>query len=216
LYSTDFDPAVSGIFAQGTSLRPLTAQSWEGGMKLDLLDRKLSLTANGFYIDQKNVITQTTFVLSEQIGEQRAQGAELAATGRLTDQWSIIANYAYVDSRYVEAGFPEQTGNRARGVPYNNANIWTRYNVIQDRCQTLGAALGMVYVGNRPGDIIDSFSLDPYTRWDAGVYYQRGLLTASLYFENIFNIHYDTGSINNLAVFPGAPATVRALVGLKF
>jgi len=216
LFSTSFDPATSGIFAPGTTLRPQTGQSWEGGMKLDLLDRKLSITATGFYIDQKDVVTQTTSILSEQVGEQRSQGAEVAAVGRLTSQWSIIANYAYVDSRYIEAGFPEQTGNRARGVPFNNANIWTRYNLLQDCHRTLGAALGMVYVGDRPGDIIDSFSLGSYTRWDAGLYYQRGSLTASLYFENIFNVNYDTGSINNLEVFPGAPFTVRALVGLKF
>jgi iron complex outermembrane receptor protein len=216
LYSTAFDPATSGIFAPGTTLRPETSQSWEGGIKLDLLDRKLSLTATGFWIDKQNVVTQFNQILSEQIGEQRSQGCELSAVGRLTDRWSIIANYAYVDSRIIQSAFPEQVGDRFRGVPFNNANLWTRYNVVQDCNRTLGAALGIVYVGNRPGDIIDSFSLGSYTRWDAGVYYQRGSLTASLYFENIFDRNYDTGSISNLEVFPGAPFTFRALVGWKF
>jgi iron complex outermembrane receptor protein len=216
LYSTSFDPATSGIFAPGTSLRPETSRSWEGGFKADLLDKKLSVSGTGFYIQKENVVTQFNSILSEQIGAQRAQGCEFSAVGKLTDQLSIIANYAYVDSRILQSAFIEQIGDRFRGVPFNNANVWARYNVVQDCCQTIGAALGMVYVGDRPGDIIDSFSLPGYTRWDAGLYYTRGQLSASLYFENIFNKYYDTGSINNLEIFPGAPFTVRALVSVKF
>jgi iron complex outermembrane receptor protein len=215
-YSESFDPAASGIFLPGTQLRPETGRCGEGGIKADLLDKKLSLSATGFYIVKDNVVTQTGFIFSEQIGRQRSQGCELSMVGRLTDRWSVIANYAYIDSRILDSVVAAEIGQRFRDVPFNSANVWTRYNLLQDCHQTFGLALGMVYNGDRPGDLVDSFSLPGYVRWDAGMYYQRGRLNASLYFENIFDRTYYAGSLNDLAVFPGNAFTMRASVGITF
>jgi iron complex outermembrane receptor protein len=215
-YTESFDPAATGIFEPGTALRPETGKCGEGGVKLDLLDKHLSITAAGFSIVKDNVVTQKDFIFSTQIGRQRAQGAEVGMVGRITDQWSIIGNYAYVDSRILDAPLAAEVGQRFRGVPYNNANVWSRYNLIQNCCQSFGVAIGMVYVGNRPGDLYDSFLLPGYTRWDAGVYYTRGLFNASIYLENIFDRQYYVGSLNNLEIAPGNPFTLRALAGIKF
>jgi iron complex outermembrane receptor protein len=215
-YSASFEPAQSGIFLPGTQLRPEVGRSGEGGMKLDLLDKHLSLSATGFYVVQDNVVTQINQTFSEQIGRQRSQGAQLSAVGKLTDQWSVIANYAYIDSRILDAGLLSEVGQRFRGVPFNSANLWSRYNLLQDERRTFGVALGMVYVGERPGDLIDSFALGSYVRWDGGVYYQRGVLNASLYLENIGDRTYYAGSLNNLSVYPGNPFTLRAQLGVKF
>src|SRR5262249_2621393 len=153
---------------------------------------------------------------SSQIGRQRAQGAEVSLTGKLTDEWSIIANYAYVDSRILDSVVVAEIGQRFRNTPFNSANVWSRYNLIQTSCQTFGAAIGMIYVGDRPGDLVDSFSLPGYLRWDAGVYYKRNRLDASVYMENIFSQRYYAGAVNDLAVFPGNPFTLRARVGFTF
>ncbi len=128
----------------------------------------------------------------------------------------MIANYAYIDSRILDAGLLSEVGQRFRGVPFNSANLWSRYNLLQDERRTFGVALGMVYVGERPGDLIDSFALGSYVRWDGGVYYQRGVLNASLYLENIGDRTYYAGSLNNLSVYPGNPFTLRAQLGVKF
>jgi hypothetical protein len=37
-----------------------------------------------------------------------------------------------------------------------------------------------------------------------------------VYFENVFDRTYYAGSLNDLAVFPGNPFTLRASVQLKF
>jgi iron complex outermembrane recepter protein len=215
-YSESFDPAATGIFPAGFSLKPETGRDGEGGVKMELLDKKLSIIAAGFYIVKDNVVTQTSEIFSTQIGTQRSQGAEVGAVGRLTDYLSIIANYSYVDSRILNSEVQAEVGQRFRNSPFNNGNVWARYNVIQDRCRTLGAALGAVYVGSRPGDLFDSFTLPAYLRWDAGLYYQQDQLRASLYLENLFSERYYTGALNNLSVFPGAPFTLRATVSYNF
>jgi len=45
---------------------------------------------------------------------------------------------------------------------------------------------------------------------------KRGPISANLYFENIGDIEYYTGSESSLAVFPGAPFNVRGTVGLTY
>ena len=42
---------------------------------------------------------------------------EFGATGRLTDDWSIIASYAYLDSEVLESNTPSEVGNRLGNVP---------------------------------------------------------------------------------------------------
>ena len=36
-------------------------------------------------------------------GQQRVDGVEFGATGRLTDEWSIVAGYAYLDSEVTDS-----------------------------------------------------------------------------------------------------------------
>jgi len=218
-YSMSFDPPVSGIFANPQDIKPETGQIVEGGMRLELFSSRLTLTAAGFYITKHNVSEQdptTVLPVIIQVGEERSQGAELGAVGKITDWWSILANYAYVDARTLSDADPTFVGQRLPNAPFNNLNIWTRVNLIDNCCQTLGVGLGVVCQSSRPGDLQDSFSMPGFTRWDAGVFYRRGRLSANLYFENIFDVNYYTSAQNDLAVFPGAPFTMRATVGVKF
>jgi iron complex outermembrane receptor protein len=215
-YSLSFDPPPGGAFRNPTPLRPETGRIVEGGIKADLLNKQLSLTMAGFYIVKDNVTTADTFFFATQIGEQRAQGVEMSAVGKLTDRWSVIGNYAYIDSRILKEADPTLVGDRFRGIPFNNANLWTRYNLIQEACQTFGLGLGVVYNGDRPGDLGNSFNLPGYVRWDAGIYYKRNAFNAAVYFENIFDQRYYTGSVDSLTIYPGAPFTVRASIGVTF
>jgi iron complex outermembrane recepter protein len=101
-------------------------------------------------------------------------------------------------------------------VPLNSGNLWTRYNFLQRLEQTFGAAVGLVAVGGRPGDLANNFELPGYARWDAGLYYQRRQLTMSIYFENVFDIQYYKGSVSAFQVVPGAPFNVRGTLRWLF
>lgn len=161
-------------------------------------------------------VASNTFFFATQVGQQRSQGAEVAVVGKLTDAWSIIANYSYVDSHITKEADPTLVGNRFTNVPFNTANLWTRYNLINYDWENLGVGLGMVWVGDRPGDLQNSFSLPGYVRWDAGIFYRHNAFNSSLYFENIFDRTYYVGSVDQFTVFPGAPFTIRGTVGFTF
>jgi iron complex outermembrane receptor protein len=216
-YSESFDPGAGFVTASPTPPKPEIGRTYEAGIKADLLDKHLSLTFAGFHIIKDNVIEQDPITfLNIQIGQERSEGVEFTATGKLTEVWSIIANYTYLDTKVNQDANTAFVGQRILGVPYNTFNLWTRYNLIQNDDQTFGVAGGMVYNGKRIGDQANTFQLPDYARFDAGIYYTRHYWNAQVYFENIFDRRYYTGSLSNLEVFPGAPFTVKAQVGVTF
>ncbi len=216
-FSTSFNPPSGGAFLNANPLQPETGRSVEAGLKWDMFEQRLSLLASAYYTVKNNVTTQDSFFFATQLAEQRSQGFQMSLTGKITEAWSVIANYAYTDSRvFGGEALGIAGGTPFRGVPYNNVNIWSRYNLIDDGQQTLGVAVGLVYVGERVGDLQNTFTLPGYTRWDAGLYYKRGDFNSSLYLENIFDKRYYTSSVDQFTVYPGMPFNVRAMVGFTF
>src|SRR5262249_22779048 len=93
-YSQSFEPPVGGPFANPTVLRPETGETVEGGVKLDLFEKRLSLVASAYHTLKQNVVTQDTNFFLTEVGEIRSQGIELSAVGNITESLSVIANYA--------------------------------------------------------------------------------------------------------------------------
>ena len=81
---------------------PEKGRSYEVGGKLDLFGRKLQLTAalfrnerSNFRIASNDPIAPTIQVLD---GQSRVDGIALGASGNITPNWTVFANYTYLDS----------------------------------------------------------------------------------------------------------------------
>ncbi|MCL4201695.1 MAG: TonB-dependent siderophore receptor [Pirellulaceae bacterium] len=219
-YSRSFNPPTGqGLLFAGDPLRAELGESYEAGIKARLLD-ELVLHVAGFHVTRENApfLDTGAFPLPVflQVGEERSQGAEVELSGQVTERLSLLANYAYTDTRLTDPSTPLIFGQRQRNVPLNSGSLWSRYNVIDDGCQTLGLGLGLVYVDERTANLAANAFLPSYTRWDGGVYYQRGRLNALVYVENLFNLDYAASSSNELRVYPGSPFDVRAMAGWTF
>jgi iron complex outermembrane receptor protein len=212
-YSQSFTPPGGGIFLNPV-VKPILGQGHEAGIKTQILPN-LALNACGYRIMRFNDEFNTSSFAIQQVGEVRSQGADLNLIGSITDYWNVIGNYTYADARLFDAtqGF---NGQNARNVPFNTANIWTRYNFVQNDVATLGAGIGVYYLGSRAADLQNTLDLPAFNRWDAGLYYTRGRLNATLYFFNIFNRHYDLTSINTNQILQGSPAGMRGMVTWTF
>ena len=68
-------------------------------------------------------------------------------------------------------------------------------NRLSLRQLSMASCFGIVYAGDRAANLANSVILPAYSRWDAGVYYNRGRLTSSLYLENVFDVAYAASSI---------------------
>jgi iron complex outermembrane receptor protein len=67
-------------------------------------------------------------------------------------------------------------------------------------------------VGDRQGDLENTFVLPNYFRTDAAIFYNRDRFKASLNFNNLFDEEYFESAYSDLSVYPGEPFTVQGTV----
>jgi iron complex outermembrane recepter protein len=215
-YSRSFLQSAGTAF-DNTLFKPERGTQYEVGIKADWLDRKLSTTLALFDITRSNVLTAdpTNPNFSIQTGEQKSRGLELDIAGEILPGWKIAAGYAYTDAE-ITADNTFAVGNRINNVPEHAASLWTTYEIQQGALKGLGFGLGLFYVGQRQGDLDNSFEVPSYTRTDATLFYRRDNYRIGLNIENLFNISYFEAAESQLRVYYGAPFTVRGTIAWTF
>ncbi len=150
-----------------------TARQIELGLKQQFAQGQGEWTAAAYRIEKKDIVTRdpNNALLSVQGGKQSSQGLELSAVMRLSPNWRLEGNYAFVDAKYdqlIEAGGADRSGKRPTNVARNTANLWAHYTTHS----TLGrwqASLGARAVGSRFADNANTARSGGYTVWDAAL-----------------------------------------------
>ncbi|NIJ15582.1 TonB-dependent receptor [Sphingobium vermicomposti] len=84
------------------NVKPETTKNYEIGVKADLFDAKLLLTAAMFRNDRNQIkVLSGDPSLPDRAadGRQRVEGISLGASGNITSNWTISANYMYLKSK---------------------------------------------------------------------------------------------------------------------
>lgn len=215
-FSQAFQP-VSGADADRQPFEPERGTQYEIGVKADLLDGRLFSTLALYHLTRTNVLTPD---LDEpgfniQAGEQRSQGIEFDVTGEILPGWNIIATYAYTDAVITEDNRFEE-GDRLANAPEHAASLWTTYEIQRGDFQGLGFGLGLFFVGERQGDLANTFTLPGYVRTDAALFYRRDRFRTALNVRNLFDIEYFETASGLLNVYPGSPLTASFNVSWEF
>jgi iron complex outermembrane receptor protein len=218
-FSRSFNPATPGtILASGAAAEPERGTQYEVGIKTEFLEGKLSSTLAFYELTRSNVLTPDPNdpFASVQTGEQRSRGFELDVAGEILPGWRVIASYAYTDTKITQDN-EYDIGNRLINVPQNSASLWTTYEVQKGGLKGLGFGVGLRYVGERQGDLENSFELPSYLRTDAAIYYKRNNFRAALNVSNLFDTEYfEAAQYGRAGIFPGAPLTLIGTIGLEF
>jgi iron complex outermembrane recepter protein len=140
----------------------------------------------------------------------------LDVAGEILPGWNVIGSYTYTDAEVTEDNsFPE--GNQLASVPFNQASLWTTYEIQEGILQGLGFGLGLFYVGERQGDLSNSFQLDDYFRTDAALFYRRDGFRAAINVRNLFDIDYVSYAEGRIwPVTRGEPFTIVGSVSWEF
>ena len=218
-YSTSFNPdPFNSTTVDGDVLEPSTGTQYEIGVKGEFFAKKLTTTLAFYQIDRDNFATTDSNNpdFSIAAGEVRSRGIELDVAGEILPGWKIIAAYAYTDAEITEDNdFP--VGNKLVNVPENSASLWTSYQIQQGTLQGLGLGAGVFFVGDRQGDLDNTFTLPSYVRTDAAIFYRQDNWQANLNFQNIFDVDYIRSSETfREALRPGDPFTVIGSVSIQF
>ncbi|WP_414622147.1 TonB-dependent siderophore receptor [Calothrix sp. CCY 0018] len=216
-YTSSFTPP-DGTFFFGidSSLKPERGNQYEVGVKADLNDR-LSATLALFDLTRTNVTTEDPNRpnFSIQVGEQNSQGIELNIAGQILPGWNIYAGYGYIDASITKDN-TFTPGNRLPNTANHSFNLWTSYEIQQGELQGLGAGFGLFFVGDRAGDLTNTYDVPSYVRTDAAIFYNRDKFRAALNFKNLFDVNYFESALNSNRVYYGQPFTVQGTVSWKF
>jgi len=224
-----------GRSISGQPFAPQTATQYEGGIKMEFFNGRLNSTLAYFDLTKQNMLTTNPDnpLFSIAVGEARSDGVELDIAGSLTENISLIATYAYTNTKitkdsgvvYDLDGNPigmnsGNQGNQLASVPRNSGSIWIKYDSNSGPLQGLNIGTGVFVRGQREGDVANTFELPSYTRWDASVGYRlrlgRTRITPQL---NVYNLldetYYDT-SANRANIRPGIPLTFLGSVKMEY
>lgn len=210
-YSTSFDPQIGSDKNTGDPLRPLEAEQWEIGVKYEPAAFRGMFTAAIYDLEQENYTVNLGGGEGQtQVGRVDSYGLELEAVAELAQGLNMRANYAYNHTEQVRPG-DANDGNAMSNAPNHLAGIWL------DKSFDNGWRLagGARYIGERYGDLANSYDLDSVTLVDLGVGYSTDRFDASLNVDNVFDTNY-LATCGNYGCYYGEGQTLSAKISYKW
>lgn len=232
------DPNVSGTTADPVygigftdGFAPEYVESLEAGIKSEWFDRRLRLNLALYDADYDDM--QINFLLPGSIsdtkvinaGKARMRGVDVDVTAMLTPDLLVLADYAYLDARVLEALDPNGV-NQASLYPFTSAprhsgNAAIDWTAWRGDWGDLRAFVSYSYTSLRGGTVISEerrglTSIPAYGLWNARLtagnirFGERGSLDVALYGRNLADEVYPLMAIDNVphanrAVAWGAP-----------
>lgn len=231
-YTKSFQPSQENfaLARNNAEISPEETTNYEIGTKLDFLDGNLSTMLSLFRLERTNIKSvdpaNTTQLLP--VGEQRTDGVELSAMGRLAHGWDVTAGYAYMDAEITESPStvtsvfgPTATarkiqleGNTPSMTPRHSANLWLTHRFGNG----FGIGGGAVYNSEQFTSVSNEVKLPGYTRFDAAAFYESARYDLRLALNNLTDKRYFISSHGAADLYntPGAPRSALLTLRLKF
>ncbi|EIK97806.1 TonB-dependent siderophore receptor [Pseudomonas sp. M47T1] len=194
-YGNSFNPSAESLVSGGYGVTrgtakaaPETSRSWELGTKWAFLAGDLQLDAALFRVQKDNVREKLATGESLLAGTQRVQGLELGASGRLTSQWQVFANYTYMQSQTLKSATNRAAeGQALANTPPRSFSLWTTYQMPGD--WRVGYGLRHASERNLRND--ETHKADGYWVHQAMLGYQVSeQLDLQLNLDNLLDTHY--------------------------
>ncbi|MBS0520829.1 MAG: TonB-dependent receptor, partial [Proteobacteria bacterium] len=166
----------------GSSILPPTSnESYEVGVKYDLLKKNLSLTGALFQITQYNARSPNGDGTYSATGNVRVKGARLGVAGQIAEGWQVFGGYTYLDGRIVNGIGTNTAGNVPLNTPRDSATLWTTYTFAKK--YEIGG--GPTYIGQRYANNTNTVTVPGFVRWDATAAYKLEKYDIRL---NVYNL----------------------------
>lgn len=203
-------PSANGPF------NPERGRQFEGGVKFELLERKLFITSSVYQINKTDVLVAdpnfgpsgNNFNALLQVGEVRNRGFDMDVNGAITRRWNFSANYSRINSQILKYNIASIIGKPLPNVPENTLGFFTRYDLTSE----IGIGFGGEFVGDRIEPFANLKS-PSYKTFDVSyhhTFFKRFRLNLKM--ENVGNEVYSLSSLFNARAgnFPGQPRPFSA------
>lgn len=180
-YATAFRAPFGFIGTQAP--KPETSSNIEAGVKLALPGTGLSGTIALFRQTHDNVVTSDPDNVGYylQSGRQRARGVEVDMVWEPTPAFSLLANYAYTDTR-DDGVAPD---DRVARVPESSGRIAARYRLLHGPAKGLSFGAGLTAFTSRQLTLPNSIAVPGYAVIDAQAAYDIGRFSLAVSVVNL-------------------------------
>lgn len=228
LYDQAFVPQAA-IFRDGSTVKPITGNNIEVGVKKDWFGGKWNTTLSAYNIIKNNAtVADPTNSPIEQfsilLGKTRVQGIEFDLKGEITRGFNAIFNYAFTENTVTESNDPvnNPVGMRVPGYAKHTANGWLNYTFTDGTLEGFGLSFGGTFLADRStwawANTSAQKELDDYVKFDAGLSWEDTKFRVGLNVFNVFNRYLYSGSpYGNYYYYQAeAPRNFRLSIGYKF
>jgi iron complex outermembrane receptor protein len=241
--SYSFNPATSvyGVYDQaflpqtgnirgGSTPDPITGNNLEAGFKRDWFNGRWNTTLSVYQITKNNQLVADPTdpqLYVVQLGQTKTRGVEFDARGEIVTGLSLMANYAYTNSKITKDTDPNNVGILVPGFAKHVTNAWLSYRLQKGSLKGLGLSTGYQWQLNRLPWSLGSGTADlpNYFRLDAAASYQVKKFTIAVNINNLLNTYLYSGGHENYLSPTGktvytwqaeAPTNIRASIGYRF
>jgi catecholate siderophore receptor len=211
--------------AQNCGLDPEEAEIVELGGKWDLLEGRLSLTGSVFQNQRSNIRLNSNdpLITVQQLeGESRVRGVTLGVSGQILPQWTVIANYTYLDSEILQnvasTALPPNDVDYTKGdpiplTPEHAFNIWSTWQINEAWMVGAGANYSGEYAFTRASATAPLIHADDYWIVNASVTWAiNDSLGLQLNLKNLLDEEYYTNIRSSSGFGWAVPGDTRSAV----
>lgn len=203
----------SGLSKEGYFFDPSQGRQSEVGIRLEPV-KNLTMQLALYRITQDNLLVRDPDAPAFRIlaGEKRVKGSELQMQWQAAPTLSVSATAGMLDSM-LRRSFDANEGNAFPGAPRKTASVLMAYQPAVG----ISTYMGAVYQSKRPGDLANSFHVDSFIRYDAGLSWQiKPTVRANVSVRNITDRQYVSYAVGDDFLRFGDPRTLRAGLTLAF
>ena len=210
----------NNVINGGEVMGPLTSSQMELGAKIDM--NGMLLTAALFEIDKGleyyNAVNDKQYEFVQD-GRQVHRGLEFTATGKLTENLTLVGGFTLLDAKIKDnKANPASEGKRPRSVADKMFKLYGEYNITAIPGLVING--GFNHTGSFYGDHfwvehINTDKIDSYTLVDIGARYNLNLVNKDVTLRlNINNVTDEQYWVNHSGL--GDRRTVSASVSVAF
>ena len=184
-YGTSYLANPGVPFGATAQAQPTLGEQYEIGVKYEVPDKNILVSAAYFDIDLENasVYTFDTSVNRNVLRQLdlHSRGVELEVTASLDNGLSFTGGYSYNDAE-IKKLTAQTVGNQFNSAPYHSFSLWADYDIQEGALEGLGIGAGIRYVGSSFGDDLHTPVLNNSARTfvDAAVRYDLGQLNSAM------------------------------------
>lgn len=174
------------------------ANQWEGGVKMDLFQGRLSGTLSYYDIQVKNKVRSDAQHANAYVqdGTQYSRGFEAEVTANPVSGFNLIVGYSHNNSKMEKSSTYDNGMRPQTSGPADMANLWASYTLTSGAAKGLGIGFGGNYAGDNKvlnNTYNGTFILPSYTILNTGLFYNQPRFRVAVNVNNLTDKKYWIG-----------------------